>query len=64
MHVPPTGARGGRGVPQWCLTAPCVAAPVGNTRLFDVGAEPYAAENVDDVRNLDVVAVDDPEPVV
>jgi hypothetical protein len=37
------------------LTAPCVAAPVDNTLLFDVGADPWADEAVDEVRNLNVV---------
>jgi hypothetical protein len=37
------------------LTAPCVAALVSDTLLFDVGAEPWVDEAVDDVRNLNVV---------
>jgi hypothetical protein len=29
-------------VPQWCLTAPCVAESEGDLNAFDVGVEPCA----------------------
>ena len=50
-------------MPQWCLTAPCVAPSEEDTNAFDVRAEPCADDDelavLDeadaDVRDVDVV---------